>query len=173
MRRNKYLLLASVPLLLLVSVYVWNRFAGIPTREELLNKSERLLKEAVAEIDAADPGWRWNDLVNRRPDLPDEKNLFVQVKRIDRLLGQDFEGHSSGGHFRGGEVATNQLYDAETTEALNRHQARFAPAVDLARQLESLSRGFIPLPAGKTGWDAIGSSTTDLMTIRSTVLLLR
>ncbi len=52
----------------------------------LPDPSERELREAIAEADRLDPGWRWEELEARRKAIPDEENAALCVLAVDRLM---------------------------------------------------------------------------------------
>jgi hypothetical protein len=43
-------------------------------------------REACAEADRLDPGWRWDDLIAARPNPPDERNVAVRVRAVRQAL---------------------------------------------------------------------------------------
>src|SRR5262245_30610598 len=69
--RKRLMFLLSLPLLLLLLV------AGIVGYFALVNSWQ--WREAFAEADRLDPGWRWEDLKAQQPKLADEENAAVQT----------------------------------------------------------------------------------------------
>jgi hypothetical protein len=53
-------------------------------------QAERDWRAACAEADRLDPGWRWDDLLAARPNLPDEHNAALRVREVKRLLPNDW-----------------------------------------------------------------------------------
>src|SRR5688572_23077065 len=47
---------------------------------------ERDWREACAEADWLDPGWRWDDLLAARPNPPDDRNIAVRISAVRRLI---------------------------------------------------------------------------------------
>src|SRR5437764_4244739 len=43
-------------------------------------------REACAEADRLDPGWRWDGLLAARPEVPDERNAALHVLAAAKLL---------------------------------------------------------------------------------------
>lgn len=175
MRRSRYVLIGFLPLLILATPFVWSWIAGVLKREAQFRESRRLLDEAVAELDRADPGWRWADFVNQVPRFPEEENRLVHISRIKSLLGRDFERHPSGTGYLFDDIEgePNQLYDAETIAALGRHQARYVEAVALARKLETFPTSGPPFRTGIAPARATSVLLSLLPPVRNVVTLLR
>src|SRR5438132_1572295 len=43
-------------------------------------------RAACAEADCLEPGWRWDDLMAARPEVPDNENSMLTVRAVCRLL---------------------------------------------------------------------------------------
>ena len=52
----------------------------------LIDPSEQELREAIAEADRIDPGWRFEDLEARRKVIPDEENAALRVLAARQLM---------------------------------------------------------------------------------------
>jgi hypothetical protein len=48
--------------------------------------AERDFQAALAETDALDPGWRLEDILAARPPIPDERNAYVHLLRVQPAL---------------------------------------------------------------------------------------
>src|SRR5262245_38004267 len=46
----------------------------------------RDLAQAVAQADAADPGWRWDDLNSRKPSIPESENACLKMLELAERL---------------------------------------------------------------------------------------
>src|SRR5436190_13911206 len=67
--RRRWRWLALIPLaaaLLLGGLLVFDRY-----------QAERAWQDACAEADRLDPGWKWEDLLARRPELPADRDAIV------------------------------------------------------------------------------------------------
>jgi hypothetical protein len=149
MHRSRYSIMRFLPLFILVICFVW--IANILKREAQFRESERLLNETVAELDRADPGWRWADLVARQSDLPDGENLVVQLRAVRALMIDRLGWNLSKDEplFNEAAVMPNQLHDADDIAALERHQTQFVAATALAAKLENYPKAFALNPTGK------------------------
>src|SRR5262245_5244745 len=58
-------LIPLVPVLAVAALYAFDWYQG-----------QRAWREACAEADRLDPGWRWEDLLARRPALPEDRDAI-------------------------------------------------------------------------------------------------
>jgi hypothetical protein len=143
-RRRLKRRLVALAILLVAGLVAW------PIVSYLL---EQPLKEAIAEADRLDPGWRWDDLQARLPTVPDHENALVHVLDVNSLLPRGWSARLDG--FTGLKPA-NVRYAYESDLAC---PMRLPPALatiyqtDLAalakplaeaRKLASLTRGRLP-----------------------------
>ncbi|MSQ96969.1 MAG: hypothetical protein EXR98_20780 [Gemmataceae bacterium] len=77
-RRWRWKLLGGVVLVILVTPVAFYFITGW--------WAERKLQELYAEIDAADPNWRWPDLIAELEPPPDEENSATQILKVQELL---------------------------------------------------------------------------------------
>lgn len=82
-RRRRWWRYVVLTLLLVIGPpvgwYFYNRYAA-----------DRELQAAIAEVDAADPGWRLEELLERRPPIPADKNSAKVVIAARRLLPRNW-----------------------------------------------------------------------------------
>jgi hypothetical protein len=131
----------------------------------LLDPSEQELREAIAEADRIDPGWRAEDLEARRGVVPDEQNAALRVLVAHRLLPQGQwppPPPRADGSLVPNRVGETILYlppPVQLTEQvardINDQLASVEPALVEARKLATLSRGRYP-----EAWraDTVGSA---------------
>jgi hypothetical protein len=79
--RRRYLVLGALGLLALLTAGV---FVGGLIYRHVAN--ERLLRAAVAEVEADDPLWRINDLEAHRAVIPDVENAAAVIRRVRAML---------------------------------------------------------------------------------------
>src|SRR5437588_8161527 len=77
-RRRRWLIVLS-GLLILLTIPVAGFFY-------LAWQRDRELDAAIAEVDATDPDWRWDDLMAKRPEVPDAENPTLLAMKVDALL---------------------------------------------------------------------------------------
>jgi hypothetical protein len=85
---RKYLILAG--LLILVPVLL-----GVGTGIALHIQGKSKLRQALAEADELDPGWRLDDLESRRATFPDAANSALVVRAAAKLLPKPWPDWSS------------------------------------------------------------------------------
>jgi hypothetical protein len=141
--------------LLLVSVVVGGLFT-------LIDPSKQELREAIAEADQLDPGWRWQELEARRKVIPDEENAALRVLAAHRLLPpgawpplppEALRGGRGPFPNRVGEAISYlpppvQLHEALALE-IRSSLAAVEPALVEARKLRGLSEGRYPVAWGE------------------------
>jgi hypothetical protein len=141
-RRRGCLLLGVGLLVLLLGIvtlgYWW--FAAQANRE---------LREALAEADQSDPGWRLEELEARRAEVPSEKNSALRVQAANRLLPNPWPPWALG---TDEDKALKSLAELPQDQLMTPVQAR-AVALALksadkslaeARHLSDLSQGRYP-----------------------------
>jgi hypothetical protein len=141
-RWPKRLALGAFVLLLLGGAYaVW-----------FLSWAKRELREATAEADRLDPGWRWDELEEKREALADADNSALCVLRARNLLpspwpdwasypaaaGQDPEEDLRG-------LTPTAPLTPQQVAALQAARAAAQPALAEARKLKDLSDGRYPV----------------------------
>lgn len=149
---------------------------------------ERELSEAVAEADRLDPGWRWQDLQARRPQIPDAENSARPLQLVGNLLPKnwptwsnvhfadekeyrakvDFERATRNVVASFDEMISNQQFSTQQIAAMEGELKSAAAALKEARQLCDYPRGRFPHSK-----DAYNTSSVDYVSkLRTTCQLL-
>jgi hypothetical protein len=139
--------------LLLVSlVVVWGLY--------LDSVWDRKLREAIAEAERDDPGWRLMDIEAARPDLPDEENSSAQMAKVKlarppkwliwyqpaNTAGADVVLADPEDFTRSLEQVPPQVrLDPEQERVVRAEMKRGAAPIDEARKLIDLPRGRHPI----------------------------
>jgi hypothetical protein len=55
-------------------------------RNQLMREADERLATAVAQTDAEDPRWRWEDILEDRAEIPDEQNGALVVTSAAELF---------------------------------------------------------------------------------------
>jgi hypothetical protein len=71
---------------------------GLIARAIFVHYTDRAWAEAVAQVDALDPDWRWEQIEEKRTKIPDEENSALVIVRL-RDSGRLKEQNSSGPAF--------------------------------------------------------------------------
>jgi hypothetical protein len=127
----------------------------------LIDPSEQALREAIAEADRLDPGWRRQDLAARRPAIPDEQNAALRVLAARRLMPPGRWPPMPPRPAKGPtppdpvvEALTKLppplLLDGTAARELDAQLASVEPALAEARLLRTLSRGRYPVAWGQS-----------------------
>ncbi|MGL4551440.1 MAG: hypothetical protein ACRC33_09660 [Gemmataceae bacterium] len=107
-------------------------------------EGKEALAAAVAELDADDPGWRWDEIEAGRDPIPDEQNSALAVKRVTEALG----GWKVSGLQRPDrqpllrpDAALNRKLDDEALGLLRAGLGGVEPGVTLAVRLKDYPGG--------------------------------
>jgi hypothetical protein len=124
-------LLVAVP----VGVYFYLSYA-----------QERAVREAVAEADRLDPGWRFEDLKRARPDVPDAENGALLVRAAFAKKPRGWLVGLPGGdppnlEDRLAELPPPRRPDEADRKELRAELEKVAAALDVARGLADRPRG--------------------------------
>jgi hypothetical protein len=134
--RRRWLLVAGVvalPIVALAAIYLAIDYLA-----------ELNLREALAEADRLDPGWRLEDLEASRAVYPDAENAALQVRAAKRLMPGAWA--SKEDFYRLFYDLPKQVQlDAEQRQALREEMARATAAVALARKLADMPHGRYPI----------------------------
>ncbi len=147
-RRWSRWLLLLVPVLLVVSAWMFLFFAG-----------DMRLRRAIAEADRLDPHWRLNDVLAERDTIPDEENgaLVVMASRTkmparwpawEMLPAGSTESEDGlAGTLR--TLKPNQALTPEELREMRPELDRAADAAKEARKLADMPRGRFPITYSK------------------------
>ncbi|QVL34623.1 hypothetical protein KIH39_12155 [Telmatocola sphagniphila] len=61
------------------------------SRHVIFKESQAAYDEITKHLDETDPGWRWEDLLAARKDVPDEKNCYTLQKEIMAIYPRKFD----------------------------------------------------------------------------------
>jgi hypothetical protein len=103
------------------------------------------LREAVAEADRLDPGWRLEDLERARPPVPDDENGAALVKAARAQMPGRWLAVPGGGDVgledRLAALPPTRLPDEADLKSLRDTLGKVAAALDVARELADRPRG--------------------------------
>lgn len=132
-----------------------------------LSSQERLGREdldaACAELDAAAPGWRWDQIEAQRPPRPDGPNAAEVIVRVAGERAQQLEPD-----FPGELVANRRLDDARLAQ-MRELVAERADAIALAATLADTPHGWADLGPDA---DSVSEPPPHVMAARVVVWLL-
>jgi hypothetical protein len=143
-QRRRRLQRVVLVLFLLLLVVVWGAAF-------LWYGTERALREAEAEVDRLDPGWRLADLEAARAEIPDAENGAFQVQAVRALLPSRWPPWPGNGDGESDlDAGIDQLappvrLDEQQTARLRAELGKVAPAVAAARRLTDFPQGRYPL----------------------------
>jgi hypothetical protein len=134
---------------------------------------DRALREALAEADRLDPGWRLAELEAARAAVPDAENAALQVQAADALLPKPWLPPLANGGSEQAEVDRKQpspgLGEATSREVRSGLQ-KVVPALTAARRLAKMPHGRYPV---KWSADGLGTLMPHLEQVHRVALLLR
>jgi hypothetical protein len=103
--------------------------------------SDQLWAEACAEADRLDPGWRWEDLLARRPILPADRDATQVIQeaaaRLSPAYEREFERELD-------QIPRNESLSSSAASALHAALTQATDAHRLARQLPELAVSRLP-----------------------------
>jgi hypothetical protein len=105
-------------------------------------REERDWRDACAEADRLDPGWRWGDLMAASPNPPDDQNVALRVRAIQRLMPAKWDDAPVVDQFK--SPARGQRPRPDLVGALRDTLAPAAAALAAAEGLEALASGRVP-----------------------------
>lgn len=123
--------------------------------------AEAKLSQTLADLDAADPGWRLADLVavHNAGIPPAEVNAADQLRAAAKLLPPSYS------QWNGNGPASNHLPDPEATRALLALHAECGPALEVARRVVELpGGGSAVVPLGDMAENTIWPATQGVST---------
>ena len=143
--------------------------AAVPARRQLLRQAAReRVREALAELDAADPRWRLADIEADRPKVPDAENSARVVVAVAGLLPRNWPEAAFVDAF--GEPEPPELLSKDDYARLRAELTKLAPALREAGRLADLPRGRYPITYRK---EVFATLLTDQQKARPVDALLR
>jgi hypothetical protein len=109
---------------------------------------------AIAETDALDPRWRFEDIEADRKVLPDEGNSYVQVVKVIRLLGRGGFGSPGANkhHLQVfGELPPTAELNVQQMEMIREAFEKCPNALVEARKLKDFPHGRFPITRDPSG----------------------
>jgi hypothetical protein len=145
----------------------------------MINLSSRRIREAEAEADRLDPGWRLVDLQAARAQIPDDENSALVVIETRRLMPAKWsnwivtspEGTEGKAVFDSlEELSPNQKLTEEQHNFLRAKLQEAAPALKFGIRLAGMPRGRYSINWSK---DAVGTLMQDQQNAREVAALFR
>src|ERR1043166_1387734 len=115
----------------------------------LYTAGERDVAAALAETDALDPSWRWDDILARRAVVADADNASLQVIKAHNASGKIYDqfrkhfGPDGDPHLN--ELAPDAPLGAEQIASLRALMADSRKALAESRKLKAMPKGRMPL----------------------------
>lgn len=118
-------------------IFVWDRYYSWPS------KVNRRLDEALADANRRDPRWGWEELLEDRKPVPDERNSWLVVKEIWSRAEPDVAYSAIWDKLR---LSPNPpaLWPESDVAALKKLLAEKAEVVRIGRQLADIPEGRMP-----------------------------
>jgi hypothetical protein len=131
------LLVGALALLIITAIgrFAWWHYTYAQGQKELA--------AAIAETEASDPRWRWEQIEEDWPEVPDAANSILLLNRFEESAQQwntDSIGTPDGKKLLPDEINNRQL-DEERLEILRVELAEHQPVVDLAISFKDYPRG--------------------------------
>ena len=127
-------MLRTIGLGLLVTVAV---VAGIFLITSWL--AEDRLQKKLAELDASDPGWRWDDIIAAREELPDDQNSAVRVQNVVQMFPGNMNEKKIQNIFEKRE--SGRFLTANQHEVFKTELEKARQALNEARKLKDQPKG--------------------------------
>lgn len=125
--------LVLLPLALLMGEYI-----------RLDRVAEQSLREALAETDRLDPGWRLEELEAKRSIVPPEQNSALQILKVKTLVPPDSWKDEQNLRFE--KLPPERQLSAKQLATLRNGLRRVRDALLEARRLADMPRGRFPAP---------------------------
>lgn len=146
---RRWCLRVLIGLLLLVGGFVFSRWLWW---EYTRAQGEKELATAIAETEASDPRWRWEQIEEDRPKIPDEENSILVLKQFDESLplnkpnqpGKKWDPGAqkmANGESLIPEVLDNHWLDDDRLATIRRELTEHQSSVALAVSVKDYPRG--------------------------------
>jgi hypothetical protein len=106
-------------------------------------RSQQALRDAEAELDGTDPGWRLADIQSARAPIDDAHNGALVVLKASSLLPKSWPSNSLVELLE--DVKPNAPLPAEVAAKLRKELASTAAALEVARTLDRFDTGRYPI----------------------------
>lgn len=138
------LLLIGLGLLVLIAIAV-----GLLLRGYYSGQAEASRQAAIAALDASDPGWRWDDLIEMRATVADADNAAFVALKTTELLPEGFLAE-----FKNADGKTVRVNEALWRAPLNQPlpdelQSFLRPGLEDAQPALELARTLVDKPNGR------------------------
>jgi ABC-type transport system involved in multi-copper enzyme maturation permease subunit len=117
----------------------------------LHHTADRDLRDALAEADRLDPGWRLAELEARREMVPAEENSALQVLKAHEMLQRAGEWWKNDPDLAFDKLTPERELNAKQTAALHEGLTKAGAALLEARRLAEMPWGRFPLREAKDG----------------------
>jgi hypothetical protein len=117
-------------------------------------EAARRLREAIAAVDAADPGWRLEDLETARANIPDTENAALVVQAARARLPYPWPRYDLIVEALRDHKARNPLTD-EQVQVLRQVFGPLQPSLDEARKLAGFATGRYPIRYAPDGYSTL------------------
>jgi hypothetical protein len=126
-----------LPRLLAFVVVALVGWVGLRCYQDRQDEAER--QAAISELDESEPGWRLENLLAARPEVPDEENSAPRIVAIADALPPDWDDPEKEEEPE--PLEPNLAFDAPRLEALDSLLAPVAAQRKMARELVRYPRG--------------------------------
>jgi hypothetical protein len=123
---------------IVVSLVLYTVFLAV-RREIHRHRGNHELEAALAETEAADPNWRWEQLSAARPRVPEEQNSALLIPKIKAALPADNDAKWRG--LTEPELPSNVRLSDTALRPIQRFLAASTEAIPLIRTLKDQPRG--------------------------------
>jgi hypothetical protein len=123
----------------------------IMERQAVKRRSDAELRTAIAETEALDANWRWDNVNAARKQPPDEQNAALLITRIRSELPPNWGtqlGSESLAHKL--DLASNVRLPETIVAEARRELSESADVIKLARSLKDYPIGYSEIPAGSS-----------------------
>jgi hypothetical protein len=114
-------------------------------RELTFAANEKLLAKVIAETDALDPGWRWEEIEAKREQVPDGENAALAIKKCCDLLGPNWSQIGRSSQDQIPPIDTREDMDSDILESIRSVLKKYSEAIQESLQLPKYTRSRYPI----------------------------